>query len=603
MMDPALLVELALKSALVAGGTLCLLRLARHRSAAERSWISHLGLVALVLLPAASLLMPDWNPLPATAAIEAAAPLQSPAMMGTEMAATSAALTDSVVAPPAPATWSLSTAGEVAVWVYAVPLALLLAAMLIAVVRLGAMHRRANVLVETAWLNALAQAQRRMGFKHGTALLVSDELRSPVSWGLMRPIILLNPQAVSAVEEAEAIIAHELAHVARFDWAKLLIARLVCALFWFNPLVWRLARESHQLREEAADDAVLLSEVDGAEYASLLVNAARHDNRALLIAAHGVAPAKDSLKRRITRVLDADLARAPANGAWVMLCLVALVAVAAPLAAFDPTAAKPIAALAAVETETPLALVEPPAAVRSPVAADSIATIVSTDEPAAQTVPPEKAKKHAKDKRKDEIDTIIASKAVGLTPEYIAAMRAAGFSGSVDDLTGARAVGVTPEFARQMRRYDSSVDLDTIIAARATGLSGTYFSEMRRQFPGLSLDDAVGMSAIGVTLGYAQEMRRVFPKASADDIQSMRALGVTPEFVREMRRQGISADDPDEAIEGRLFSSQMKGPGGAAAPGPALAATVSVIGTSVAHSIAKAVPPPSPPDPLAPRGD
>jgi beta-lactamase regulating signal transducer with metallopeptidase domain len=593
MMDAALLIELALKSVLVAGGALGLLRLARHRSAAERSWIGHLGLVALVLLPAASLLMPEWNPLPATAALETGAPLQSPdAALDVDAAVTSTVVRGGVAVAPTAAAWSLPSAGEIAVWVYMIPLALLLAAMLIAVVRLGAMHRRSNVLVESSWLNALARAQRRMGFKHGTALLVSDELRSPVSWGVMRPIILLNPQAVSAVEEAEAIIAHELAHVVRLDWAKLLIARLACAMFWFNPLVWRLARESHQLREEAADDAVLLSEVNGAEYASLLVNAARHDNRALLIAAHGVAPGKDSLKRRITRVLDADLARAPANGAWVMLCLVALVMIAAPLAAFDPTAAKPVAADGAAETGTPLALVETRSSADIPVA---IAAAVGSALAAAPAAPAEEAAPHTRDERDDqrderdddqrddEIDMIVASKAVGLTPEYVGAMRAAGFTGSMDDLTGARAVGVTPEFARQMRRHDSSLDLGTVIAARATGLSGTYFGEMRRLFPRLTLDDAVGMSAVGVTLGYAQEMRRIFPTVDADDVQSMRAVGVTPEFVRWMRSEGFSADDPDEAIEGRLFSSP-RGPQGRV--GPARSAT----------------PPAAPPAPPAPPG-
>jgi beta-lactamase regulating signal transducer with metallopeptidase domain len=94
---------------------------------------------------------------------------------------------------------------------------------------------------------------------------------------------------LAATHEAEAIIAHELAHVARLDWAKLLVARLATAAFWFNPLVWKLAAECHQLREEAADDAVLHSQVDGADYASLLVGAARHENKALLLAAHGVA--------------------------------------------------------------------------------------------------------------------------------------------------------------------------------------------------------------------------------------------------------------------------------------------------------------------------
>src|SRR3546814_12353026 len=71
--------------------------------------------------------------------------------------------------------------------------------------------------------------------------------------------------------------------------------------FWCNPLVWMLARESHQLREEAADDAVLMADIDGPDDATLLVGAARHDNKAALLAAHGVAPGKDSLKRPIGR--------------------------------------------------------------------------------------------------------------------------------------------------------------------------------------------------------------------------------------------------------------------------------------------------------------
>ena len=36
------------------------------------------------------------------------------------------------------------------------------------------------------WLSALARASGRMGFNHGTALLPSDEIASPISWGLMR---------------------------------------------------------------------------------------------------------------------------------------------------------------------------------------------------------------------------------------------------------------------------------------------------------------------------------------------------------------------------------------------------------------------------------
>jgi beta-lactamase regulating signal transducer with metallopeptidase domain len=105
-----------------------------------------------------------------------------------------------------------------------VPVSALLPVPLLALLRRVALRRRAQVLVDPVWLGALAHAQRRMGFKNGTALLTSSELGSPISWGLMRPVILLNSRAVEAADEAEAIIAHELAHVARMDWIKLLLA-------------------------------------------------------------------------------------------------------------------------------------------------------------------------------------------------------------------------------------------------------------------------------------------------------------------------------------------------------------------------------------------
>ena len=36
----------------------------------------------------------------------------------------------------------------------------------------------------------------------------------------------------------ESVLAHELAHVARRDWALQIAAQIVCAVYWFNPLIW-----------------------------------------------------------------------------------------------------------------------------------------------------------------------------------------------------------------------------------------------------------------------------------------------------------------------------------------------------------------------------
>ncbi len=544
MITAATLLGLAWKSAIIAGLTLVLLRLVRSRSAGERSLIAHAGLAALLLLPVATLALPEWAPLPADW-VEASAPAMSappavveapPAAAAQPGAAASAMAADS----KADAGWTLPAMADLAIWVYSFPLFLLALLMTVAVVRLFAMRGRADVLVQPSWLSALAEAQRRMGFKHGTALLVSNELRSPISWGVVRPTIVLNPAAVDAVAEAEAIIAHELAHVARLDWAKLLAARLACALFWFNPLVWMLARESHQLREEAADDAVLLADIDGPDYASLLVGAARHDNQGALLAAHGVAPAQNSLKR------------GPASASWVLMSLVLLAGVSAPLAAFSATATPS----ASGPVHAPVATA-PAAALQSTAAVGSAAE--RTDKPASA---------------------------------------AAGKPLSPDDLVGMRAVGVTPDDVRKMRE-SGHADADDIIAAKATGVDPAYINAMRRVFPNADVGDLVGAKAVGIDPAYARDMRRYFPDVNLGELTAMRAMGVTGDYVRQMRAAGRAMRDPDDAIEARALGnwggaySEVRSSSGATA-------RISSDGTLEARSADGKVTQISPPRPPAP---
>ena len=190
------LVPLAAKSLLIAGGTLLLLKLMQRRSASDRSWIAHLGLLALLLLPVGAVVLPALEVVgPAFLAPAAATPATSLAGPSTPAANVRA---PEVAASPSPfpvADSSLLANVDWAVLAYAIPAGLLLLLTLIALGRLGVLKARANVLVDTHWLKALAKAQRRMGFKNGTALLTSDELGSPISWGLMRPVILLNTRA------------------------------------------------------------------------------------------------------------------------------------------------------------------------------------------------------------------------------------------------------------------------------------------------------------------------------------------------------------------------------------------------------------------------
>ncbi len=508
MITTAMLIGLAWKSVVIAGLTLALLRLARTRSAGERSLVAHIGLLALLMLPVASLVLPLWQPLPASWVADAAPTASVLTETGGSAVdpAVAAASVPAVADTAGPPPISLSAWGDLAPFLYLVPFALLFGVMLVAVLRLFAMRRRAEVLVDGSWLSALAEAQRRMGFKHGTALLVSDELRSPISWGLLRSTIVLSPKAVQAVGEAEAIIAHELAHITRLDWAKLLAARAACAVFWFNPLVWMLARESHQLREEAADDAVLMADIDGPDYASLLVGAARHDNKAALMAAHGVAPSQGSLKRRITRVLDASLRRGPASASWVLMSLVVLAGLTAPLAAFSATASEE----RATAKDARIAAL---AARKSALATKQQATATKAEAAVA-------AEAAATDRRL-----------------------------SAEELVSLRAVGATPDFVAQMREESGPMSAEEIISAKASGVDPAYIRAMRQIFPKVDIGDLIGASALHIEPAFARDMKSHFPDIGIDDVIALRAMGIDCDFVTDMQKAGVRMHSAGDAIE------------------------------------------------------
>ena len=130
------------------------------------------------------------------------------------------------------------------------------------------------------------------------------------------------------------------------------------------------------------------------------------------------------------------------------------------------------------------------------------------------------------------IDRIIEMKAVGVTPEYIGAMRAAVprlNNSDYGDFTGMRAVGVTPEFARSLVAAGfPSINADQLTEARAVGLTGDYVRAMRSAGVSGDLDDFVQLRAVGVDPGFAARVKASGIKTiSADDLVELRALGVT----------------------------------------------------------------------------
>lgn len=165
----------------------------------------------------------------------------------------------------------------------------------------------------------------------------------PVTWGTRRPVLLL-PLGAERWSSArlEAVVRHELAHVGRADVRLQLLADLLCALHWFDPLAWYAAHRMRVEREHACDDEVLAAGARPSDYASELLVLARRFREARVA---GVAMARrGGLRDRVESVLDERRRRGESRHAKRGIHAAALL-LALPLAAFTPRQdAQPVAA-------------------------------------------------------------------------------------------------------------------------------------------------------------------------------------------------------------------------------------------------------------------
>jgi beta-lactamase regulating signal transducer with metallopeptidase domain len=200
--------------------------------------------------------------------------------------------------------------------------ALVLLSTVIGHFRLRRFSRNAQPLHDVDWARLLEEAGASLRLRRPVMLLQSADDPMPLTWGWRRPVVLLPAEAEHwPVERRRIVLLHELAHVKRRDCLTQLVARMVCALYWFNPLVWLAARQMCIERERACDDLVLTGGCKASDYASQLVEIATSFRRMPQVAA--IAMARPSgLERRITAIVDASRARQlrPAT-VWAVLVL------------------------------------------------------------------------------------------------------------------------------------------------------------------------------------------------------------------------------------------------------------------------------------------
>lgn len=137
------------------------------------------------------------------------------------------------------------------------------------------------------------------------ALKESAQIDAPITWGVLRPEIVLPKHWPSwSMPKLNAVLAHEHAHVTRRDTLTLVLCNFICSVFWFQPLVWWVRRRVQLEAEQACDDSVVRRGLSALSYAQQLVEIAKaqRSSRAALAMAtpHTLPPRIHALLDRST---------------------------------------------------------------------------------------------------------------------------------------------------------------------------------------------------------------------------------------------------------------------------------------------------------------
>jgi beta-lactamase regulating signal transducer with metallopeptidase domain len=451
------------------------------------------------------------------------------------------------------------------------------------------MRRRESNQVGEQLREVCLMLQRKMGLQRLVKFYECNRLDAPAVVGWLRPVVMLPVTALTGLSEAQlaSVIAHELAHIKRYDALVNLFQISVETLLFYHPGVWWLNKKIREERENCCDDTAVEVCGNPLMYAHALARMAESRMSPTLLMAVNGRP----LAARVARLLGMGKKPESVRGADLslgVLCLsaslmagLAFIGVArnvhaqTPVAPTAPAAPSPAPSVAAANVPKSAILVRPmvapvpveaPSAPPTPVAAEAVAplpvpevaAVAMPQAPPAPTAPQNPSSSYidglkAAGLENLSVDDVIALKIQGVTPEYVKSMKDLGMRMDADELVGMKIQNVTPEYVRDMRAATGQkLEMDELVGMKVQGITPEYVKQFQELGLKVDADELVGMKIQGVTPEYVKSINALGLHPGADELIGMKVQGVDAEYLKKLQAAGITLD-VDEAIGAKVI--------------------------------------------------
>jgi hypothetical protein len=150
-----------------------------------------------------------------------------------------------------------------------------------------------------------------------------------------------------------------------------------------------------------------------------------------------------------------------------------------------------------------------------------------------------------------DLNTLVALKSLGVTPEYAKSMGAIGLGKpTAHELITLKSLGITPEYVSALKQSGlGPKDFHEAVTEKSLGITPEYATAMKQKgFGDLDLHQLIALKAQGMTPEYAGWLKQQFPQATVGELKRAAIFHLDEKFISQAKAHGFEEKNLDKLL-------------------------------------------------------